>query len=83
MHANKGHFTAPPAGQTGTVTWYLDTLLDGDQQSAQLQVTVIIKGKTTITNTAMVASDVPDPNMANNSASLTTSVAAGGGGSKK
>jgi uncharacterized repeat protein (TIGR01451 family)/CSLREA domain-containing protein len=83
VHANKGHFTAPPTGQTGTVTWYLDTLLDGDQQSAQLQVTVIIKGKTTITNTASVASDVPDPNMANNSASLTTSVASGGGGSKK
>ena len=83
VHADRGYFTAPPVDQTGTVTWYLGDLLNGDQQSAQLQVTVKIKGKTTITNSASVSSDVPDPNAANNSASLTTTVAAGGGGSKK
>ncbi|HXG63632.1 MAG TPA: hypothetical protein VNO70_00905 [Blastocatellia bacterium] len=77
-HANKGGFTAPPPGQTGTVTWYPGDLLNGDQEAAQIQVTVIVRGRTTITNTATVFSETFDPNMANNSASITTSVAPGG-----
>jgi uncharacterized repeat protein (TIGR01451 family) len=78
--ANRGHFTAPPRGQTGTVTWYLGDLLNNGQESAQISVTVIVRGRTTITNTASVTSNTADPNTANNTASITTSVAPGGGG---
>ena len=78
--ANRGHFTAPPRGQTGTVTWYLGDLLNNGQESTQISVTVIVRGKTTITNTASVSSNTSDPNMANNTASLTTTVAPGGNG---
>jgi hypothetical protein len=78
--ANRGHFTAPPSGQTGTVTWYLGDLLNNGQESAQISVTVIVRGRTTITNTASVTSNTADPNTANNTASITTSVAQGGGG---
>jgi len=67
--ANKGSFTAPPAGQTGTVIRSLGTVSNGEQDAAQIKVTVIIRG-TTITNTATVSSDTSDPNPANNSASL-------------
>ncbi|HSE31425.1 MAG TPA: DUF11 domain-containing protein, partial [Pyrinomonadaceae bacterium] len=81
-NANRGAFTAPSRGQTGTVTWYLGDLTNGGQESAQIQVTVVVKGKTTITNTASVASSMTDPNTANNTASLTTSVVQGGNGGK-
>ena len=77
--SSKGTFTTPPAGQTGTVTWYLGTLTNSEQGSAQIKVTVIIHGKSTITNTATVSSSTADPNTANNSSSLSTSVGAGGG----
>jgi uncharacterized repeat protein (TIGR01451 family) len=83
-NANKGGFTTPPVGQSGTVTWNLGNMLNGDQEAAQITVTVIMRGKGTITNTASVSSTTSDPNTANNSASLTTSVASGsGGGGKK
>ena len=78
--ANRGHFTAPPRGQTGTVTWYPGDLLNNGQESAQISVTVIVRGKTTITNTASATSNTADPNMANNTASLITSVVPGGNG---
>jgi len=80
--ANRGTFTAPPVGQTGTVTWNLGRWLRNSEESAQIKVTVILKGKTTVTNSVTVSSDTPDPNMANNSASITTTVAAGNGGNK-
>lgn len=73
----KGTHTAPPVGETGTVTWYLGDLLDQGNETTEIKVTVRLKGKTTITNTASVASDAVDPNPANNTASLTTSVTAG------
>ncbi len=78
--ATRGHFTAPPGGQTGTVTWYLGGLLNNGQESAQIRVTVIVRGRTTITNTASVTSNTADPNTANNTTSITTTVAQGGGG---
>jgi uncharacterized repeat protein (TIGR01451 family) len=83
VRANKGTFTAPPAGNTGTVTWYLGDALNTSSETAQLAVTVLVKGKTTITNTAQVSADVVDPNTANNSAAITVSVAAGSTGSGK
>lgn len=82
---NKGTVTAPPRGETGTVTWYLGDLQDQENQVAEIVVTVLVRGKTTITSTASVTGDVADPNVANNSAAITVSVGAGagGGGPKK
>ena len=81
--ANMGAFTAPPAGQTGTVSWNVGTLAKEAQESAQIRVTVIIRGKTTITNTATVTADAGDPNTANNTASITVAVGSGTSGPKK
>jgi uncharacterized repeat protein (TIGR01451 family) len=74
---NRGTHTAPPAGSTGTVTWSVGDMLDQANEVAEITVTVLVKGKTTITNTASVTADVSDPNAANNSAAITVSVAAG------
>ena len=79
--ANKGSLQAPPTGETGTVTWTLGDMLNGANETATITVTVIIKGKTTITNVASVTGAVADPNAANNSASI--AVAVGSGGSPK
>jgi uncharacterized repeat protein (TIGR01451 family) len=79
VKVNKGTTTAPPLGETGTVTWNLGDMADQADDVAEIQVTVIVKGKTTITNTASVSGDVADPNQANNSAAITVSVAAGKG----
>jgi uncharacterized repeat protein (TIGR01451 family) len=76
--ANKGTQTAPPKGQTGTVTWTVGDLVDQANEVATITVTVLVKGKTTITNTASVTGDVADPKAANNTAAITVSVAAGG-----
>jgi uncharacterized repeat protein (TIGR01451 family) len=75
--ANKGSHQAPPRGETGTVTWTIGEMLDQANEVAQITVTVLVKGKTTITNTASVTGDVSDLNQANNSASIRVSVAAG------
>ena len=82
---NKGTVIAPPSGETGTVTWNLGTMLSNANEVATITVTVLVRGKTTITNTANVTGDVTDPNPANNSAAITVSVAAGGssGGGRK
>jgi uncharacterized repeat protein (TIGR01451 family) len=74
---NKGTHTAPPKGETGTVTWSVGDLLDQANEVAEITVTVLVKGKTSITNTASVTGDVSDPSEANNSAAITVSVAAG------
>jgi uncharacterized repeat protein (TIGR01451 family) len=74
----KGTHTAPPAGETGTVTWTLGTMADQANEFTEIKVTVRIKGKTSITNVASVTAEVIDPNTANNTASLQTTVAAGG-----
>jgi uncharacterized repeat protein (TIGR01451 family)/CSLREA domain-containing protein len=80
--ANKGALTAPPAGETGTVTWNLGDMVDHANEVAEIVVTVIVRGRTAITNTASATGDVVDPNPANNMASITTSVGAGAGGGK-
>jgi uncharacterized repeat protein (TIGR01451 family)/CSLREA domain-containing protein len=77
---NKGTHTAPPKGETGTVTWSVGDLLDQANEVAEITVTVLVKGRTTITNTASVTGGVADPNEANNSAAITVSVASGAGG---
>jgi uncharacterized repeat protein (TIGR01451 family)/CSLREA domain-containing protein len=77
---NKGAHTAPPKGETGTVTWYVGDLLDQANEVAEITVTVLVKGRTTITNTASVTGEVADPNEANNTAAIKVSVATGSGG---
>ena len=74
---NKGTHTAPPKGQTGTVTWSVGDLVDQANEVATITVTVLVKGKTSITNKASVTGDVADPNEANNSSAIRVSVAAG------
>lgn len=81
--ANRGTFTAPPANQTGTVTWNVGDMSSGDRQAAQIIVTVMLRGKGAITNTATVGSVTADPNPANNTASIATTVGSGGGGNGK
>jgi hypothetical protein len=78
VSANRGTLTGPPVGETGTVSWYLGALDDGANEVAELVVTVRVRSKTTITHTSTVTGDVMDPNPANDSASLTVSVAAAG-----
>jgi uncharacterized repeat protein (TIGR01451 family)/CSLREA domain-containing protein len=82
---NTGTVIAPPSGETGTVTWNLGTLSSNANEVATITVTVLVRGRTTITNTASVTGDVTDPNPGNNSAAITVSVAAGGssGGGRK
>jgi uncharacterized repeat protein (TIGR01451 family) len=77
---NKGTMTAPPKGETGTVTWRLGDMLSQANEVAEIRVTALVKGKSTVTNTATVTGTVVDPNTANDSASITVSVAAGSGG---
>jgi uncharacterized repeat protein (TIGR01451 family) len=81
--ANRGTFTAPRVGQTGTVTWYPGNFAASNEESTQIVVTVIAKGPTTITNTATASLDNPDPNLANNTATIATNVDKAGGGGKK
>jgi hypothetical protein len=69
------------------VTWSVRDMLDQANEVAEITVTVRVKGRTTIRNTASVTGDVADPNEANNSAAPRVSVVSGtsgkGGGSKK
>jgi uncharacterized repeat protein (TIGR01451 family) len=74
---SKGNFTAPPKGQTGVVTWNIGDMENGDDEEVKIVVKVLVKGKTTITNTATVSSDTVDPNPGTNTASITVSVAPG------
>jgi uncharacterized repeat protein (TIGR01451 family) len=76
--ANRGAVTAPQPGQAGTVTWHPGFMLNGDEVTAQIQVRVISRGSTSITNTATVFSESSDPDPDNNGASLTTDVVRGG-----
>jgi uncharacterized repeat protein (TIGR01451 family) len=80
---NKGAVTAPPKGETGAVTWNLGTMVSQANEVASIQVTVLVKGKTTVTNTTSVKGDIADPNDANNSAAITVSVAPGGTAKKR
>jgi len=72
--SKKGTFTSPAPGQTGVVTWSLGDLVNGAREVAEIDVTVLVRGKTSITNIASVTGRVADPVLANNSASVTVSV---------
>lgn len=82
--SDRGTFKAPPQGETGTVTWTLGDMQNGANEAAYISVTVLIRGRATITNAAAVTGAVADPDTANNSAAITVSVASGSsGGTKK
>jgi uncharacterized repeat protein (TIGR01451 family) len=71
--ANKGSLTTPATGGTGMVTWSVGNLLNGTAGAAQINVTVLVKGKTPIINTATVTSDTCELNTANNTATVSVS----------
>jgi hypothetical protein len=52
-------------------------MADQANEVAEIKVTVLVRGKTTVTSTATVTGDVADPNTANNSAAITVSVVSG------
>ena len=68
--------TNPAVGGTGTITGTIGTLALG--ASASFTVVVLVSPSTpngaTITNTADVTAATPDPNLANNSSTVTTTV---------
>jgi uncharacterized repeat protein (TIGR01451 family) len=72
--ANKGSLTTPAIGGTGMVTWSVGNLLNGTSGAGQINVTVIVKGKTPITNTATVTSDACEVNTANNTATVSVPI---------
>jgi uncharacterized repeat protein (TIGR01451 family) len=64
--------SAPPVGAGGTVIWNLGSLNSGASATLTLKVKVSARGKDKIVNTATVTSSTPDPNLANNTATITT-----------
>jgi len=70
---SQGTCVTPPAGATGTVECNLGFLLRGGSAAAEVAITVVAR-KTSVTNTATVSSATPDPNPANNSATIATPV---------
>lgn len=66
--------TTPPKGSTGTISCTRASMASGSTSSLTITATVVSSGKSTITNTASIGSDVPDPDPSDNQASVTTSV---------
>ena len=74
-HANLSPVFQFTASGYSPITIY--KLLSTNDYYANL--TVQVRGKTSVTNTAAVSSDSPDPEPSNNSVSITTKVGAGKG----
>jgi uncharacterized repeat protein (TIGR01451 family) len=68
---NQGSCVTPKAGASGVVSCSFASLASGASQPIQIVVTVIAK-KTSITNVVTVSAATADPNLANNTASITT-----------
>jgi uncharacterized repeat protein (TIGR01451 family) len=72
---SQGSCLSPPPGSNGTVTCHLGSLSASQSESATIEIVVqAIVRKTTVTNTASVASSTDDPNTSNNEASIATLV---------
>jgi uncharacterized repeat protein (TIGR01451 family) len=68
-----GSCTAPPVGSTGTLNCNLGSLSNGGSATVTLTVQPPLKGR--VVNTATVSASAPrDPNTANNTATVTTSI---------
>lgn len=70
---SQGFCVTPVKGASGVVSCSLGSLASGASQPIQVMVTVIAK-KNSITTTVSVSAATTDPNLANNSASITTRV---------
>jgi uncharacterized repeat protein (TIGR01451 family) len=70
----QGSLTTPPVGYTGTLSAYLGALADGANGAVTITVKVLALKQATITNTAIVSSNTPDPVGSNNTATVVTSV---------
>jgi len=68
-----GTCVTPRVGASGVVSCSLASLASGATQPIQIVVTVIAK-KSSITNTVTVSAATADPNVANNTASITTRI---------
>ncbi|MDP9159568.1 MAG: SBBP repeat-containing protein [Acidobacteriota bacterium] len=66
--------TAPAVGGTGTLSCTSSSLLMGGKITVKLVVTVNSPKGSTVTNTATVSASTKDPNLANNTAVVKTSV---------
>jgi uncharacterized repeat protein (TIGR01451 family) len=64
----------PAVGSSGLLTCSRATLANGASASIKITVQVVGSGKTTISDSATVTSATSDPNPANNTASVTTSI---------
>jgi uncharacterized repeat protein (TIGR01451 family) len=71
---SQGSCQTPPVGTSGTVTCNLGFLPRTHSASIDIVVKVLAPRKSSISNTATVASATPDPIAANNSHTLTTTV---------
>jgi uncharacterized repeat protein (TIGR01451 family) len=69
-----GTCQSPGPGTTGNVACNLGTLNSGSTATITLTVSVNTPGGSTLINTASVAGAAPDPNLANNSATVVTQV---------
>jgi uncharacterized repeat protein (TIGR01451 family) len=74
LSVTPGSCFAPAVGTTGTITCMLGALGPSAAATMTATVKVVAKGGTTITDSASVGGDDPDPFAANNSASVATSV---------
>lgn len=68
-----GTCVTPARGASGVVSCSLASLANGSSQPITIVVTVIAK-KNSITNTVSISAATTDPNLANNTASITTRV---------
>ncbi|GAA4888348.1 hypothetical protein GCM10023237_02020 [Streptomyces coeruleoprunus] len=71
---SRGSCTVPPVGSTDTVRCSLGTLANTSQATTQIVVTVRAPAGGTVTNTATVTSSTPDPDQADNTATIRTPV---------
>jgi uncharacterized repeat protein (TIGR01451 family) len=71
--ATSGTLTTP-RGNSSTVSWSLPSLAKSGSVTLTIVVKVMAKAGTMLTNAASVSSSPKDPNLANNSASVSTAV---------
>jgi hypothetical protein len=67
---SRGSCQTPPTGGNGTVTCNLGILSRGQSAIVEIVVKPLVR-RSSVSNTATVASTTPDRSMANNSATLT------------
>ena len=66
--------TTPPKGSTGTISCTRAAMASGATSTLTITAGVVSSGKSTITDSASITSEVADPDPSDNQASVTTSV---------